>query len=517
MQGGLKMGYNFQRYELHSSNIEPNMESIMKARLLAPTSLTFIGSLILSLVAVYFEPILGRDASLYIENAYIYVNEGAATLLTRFSWPWISALIGLTHEVTGLPMIASGYIWVFLFTAGTCAVLVRCVELLRSDAGYWAMLVVLTMPAFNEYRYQIVRDHGFWFFSSCVLLSMMLFESSRQWRYCLIGLICVLLAAIFRLEAVFMFVSMALAIGWAERGKVTMHPKVAVLCVVLAMLAMAGTLFALHTYSELVRVDYYLSLIDPQHLNARVHDLADTFAQTTLHETARDDALLVLIFGFSMVILYKLALMMGPFVVAFVAAQRKGIISEYFCRHTFATASAFIYFLILLMFFLQERFMVDRYIVLLNILVTPSVVLLLLRLWSVHRKIAIAVVVISVLVGLSNVVSLSSKRTHYLDAAEWIESNVPETAKIYFYDERIGFYSGRGVHREELGSRDTLDRSLDRYDYFFVDLALNDPMVQARLKSGALIYRGGFDNGDNRALIILAKPGANQEPVQPSP
>ena len=87
------MGYNFQRYELHSSNIEPNMESIMKARLLAPTTLTFIGSLILSLVAVYFEPILGRDASLYIENAYIYVNEGAATLLTRFSWPWISALM----------------------------------------------------------------------------------------------------------------------------------------------------------------------------------------------------------------------------------------------------------------------------------------------------------------------------------------------------------------------------------------------------------------------------------------
>src|SRR5690606_40184644 len=98
----------------------------------------------------------------------------------EFSWPWFSALIGLTHQFTGLALITSAYVWIFLFTAGTCALLVRCTELIRPDAGYYAVLAVLTMPAYNEYRHQILREPGIWFCSALALLCMTRFMQGQD-------------------------------------------------------------------------------------------------------------------------------------------------------------------------------------------------------------------------------------------------------------------------------------------------------------------------------------------------
>src|SRR5690606_1527353 len=84
------------------------------ARLLGPARLALVGSLLLSWLAVYFEPVLGRGASFSVDNARVYLEPGLEALLAEFSWPWSSALIGLPHQFTGLALITSAYVWIFL-------------------------------------------------------------------------------------------------------------------------------------------------------------------------------------------------------------------------------------------------------------------------------------------------------------------------------------------------------------------------------------------------------------------
>src|SRR5690554_1028114 len=130
------------------------------ARLLGPARLAFVGSLLLSWLAVYFEPVLGRDASFYVDNARVYLEQGMEALLAEFSWPWFSALIGLTHQFTGLALITSAYVWIFLFTAGTCALLVRCTELISPMRVITAFWPVLRCPAINGIAIRYCGDPG---------------------------------------------------------------------------------------------------------------------------------------------------------------------------------------------------------------------------------------------------------------------------------------------------------------------------------------------------------------------
>ncbi|MDX9688393.1 hypothetical protein, partial [Halopseudomonas formosensis] len=98
----------------------------------------------------------------------------------------------------------------------------------------------------------------------------------------------------------------------------------------------------------------------------------------------------------------------------------------------------------------------------------------------------------------------------------YIKDNVEQDEKVFFYDPRISFYSDMGYRKPEFDSAGALDEGFAGFTYFLVDLPVEHPLVQERLTSGTLQHLASFDNGDNRALIILGKPSANEEAVQPS-
>lgn len=473
---------------------------------LTPVRVAFFGSLILSLVALSFEPVLGRDAAFYVDNARIFFEQGAGSLLEQFSWPWLSALIGVTHKATGLSLIASAYAWIFLFTAGTCVLLVRCVEQVRPEAGYWAVLVVLTMPAYNDYRHQIIREPGFWFFSSFVLLCMIFFEQCRQWRYLAMAIAGVLFAAIFRLEAAFMLVSIGLALIWMQRCYLISRCRGSLVSIALTCGAVIMCIVLLNAYADMVRVKYYLSMIDASRLLASLNLLAEDFRQAALHDYSYHHAVPILLSGMFMTIVFTALAMMGPSVVPFVAAGHEAL--SLFARQcSFIVISLLIYLLVLMVFFIQERFMINRYISFLHILLTPFIAVAFAQFWERHRRIALVVVVTAIIIGVANVVSTSSKRTHYFDAAQWVKIHVDSEARIFFYDPRIGFYADLGYDRTELSSSEALEQHFEQYDVFLVDLPLEHPLVQEKLGTGDLVHLASFDNGDGRRLIVLGKRG----------
>lgn len=472
---------------------------------LTPMRGAFVGSLILSMVALSFEPVIGRDAAFYVDNARIFLEQGAGSLLVQFSWPWFSALIGVTHQLTGLSLIASGYVWVFLFTAGTCAVLVRCVEMMQPKAGYWAVLVVLAIPAYNEYRDQIFREPGFWFFSSIALLCMIVFEQRRRWRDLGVAVVAVLCAAAFRLEATFMLVSIALTLIWVQRQYLINHYRGGLISVALTLLILISCGVILRAYADMVRVDYYLGMIAIDSLFSELQSVAADLRQGVLHSHSHGHAVPVILFGFFMTILFSALAAMGPFVVSFLMGMnREGVVKADY-QYVFILISLLLYLAILMVFFIQERFIIDRYISFLHILLTPSIALSAWHLQSRYLALGRVILAIALIAGVANVISTSSKRTHYLDAAQWAKTHLASDARVYFYEPRLSFYSGRGYNRTDMSSSEALEQQLEQFDYFFVDLPLDDLIVQEKLASGDLEYLGSFDNGDDRQLIILGK------------
>jgi len=84
---------------------------------LGPVRLTFLASLVLSAIAVQFNPIIGKDTAFYFDAASTFNEHGLRAAVELFNWPWLSVLFGLTQSLTGLPWELIGRLWTALFMA----------------------------------------------------------------------------------------------------------------------------------------------------------------------------------------------------------------------------------------------------------------------------------------------------------------------------------------------------------------------------------------------------------------
>ncbi len=138
-------------------------------RRISPVQIAFLGSLLLSLIAIAGTLTLAKDAARYLYVSQQIVEQGPRVAFDLFSWPWFSLLLAATQRLSGLPLELTAYLWCAFLMAGTCALLVAITQRYVIDSGYWACLVVLSIPAFNHLRYDIIREFGFWFFCTLAL------------------------------------------------------------------------------------------------------------------------------------------------------------------------------------------------------------------------------------------------------------------------------------------------------------------------------------------------------------
>ena len=101
-----------------------------------PVWLAFLGSVLLSLIAVMGTATVGRDAALYIDIAQQVTEQGPNVAWAAFDWPWFSFLLAGTHTVLRLPLELSAYLWCGLFFAGTSA-LMLAIAARRTSGSSW--------------------------------------------------------------------------------------------------------------------------------------------------------------------------------------------------------------------------------------------------------------------------------------------------------------------------------------------------------------------------------------------
>lgn len=150
--------------------------------------------------------------------------------------------------------------------AGTCALLVDCVQQRLPTAGYWAVLVVLAMPSFNTFRSDIIRELGFWFFSTLALWLALAWWTHGGWLRALAIQLAVIAAALFRLEAImlsgaltfWLLPGLGCRAGWLRLLQLNALP---LLCGILALGVLAGM-----SGASQGRVGHYLMLLDPRQI-----------------------------------------------------------------------------------------------------------------------------------------------------------------------------------------------------------------------------------------------------------
>ena len=183
----------------------------------SPVGLTFTASLLLSLIA-WLDSTVNRDGMLYVKAATAFGEGGFSAAKDVFNWPFLPVAMGVVSQISGLSPETAGYVLNAFFMAGACALMVAGIESRQREIAWAACLTVLALPGLNEYRNELLREFGCWFF---VMLSLWLAQrwSNRpRWTGAFVVQAALGAAALFRPEALALFPAL-IAWQWFEAPK----------------------------------------------------------------------------------------------------------------------------------------------------------------------------------------------------------------------------------------------------------------------------------------------------------
>lgn len=421
---------------------------------MSPASAAFLGSVILSVIALTYEISLNRDGMLYVETAGALLEEGLHGALEHFDWLFLPMLLAGISTAIGLGIESTGHLLCSLLLAGTCALMVRCSERIFPATGWAACIVVLGLPAFNTYRDHIIREFGLWFFAvlACALAlrwARVPGRANAVWPAVALGA-----AAAFRVEAIVLLPAL---LYWQFRSapQLAASRRVLMLSAVPACLvAVAAVLLATGVVSIEGRLAAYAHAANPLESAARFGASAERLAAAVLNQYSRDSAWYVLLAGLLAMIPVKFLSMMGVFVVPLVYALVRYPMREAVRRWGIFAGFFLTYVAVLAVFIADKFFVTGRYVSFLNLLAVPLTAAGLALMMERFRRARVALVTIGIVSMLANVVSLSPGKIQYENAGAWIQAQQMEHARIYVESRRVAYHAGFG-YRYPAVDRDT--------------------------------------------------------------
>ena len=467
-----------------------------------PVWLAFVGSALLSLIAVLGTATVGRDAALYIDIAQQVTEYGPNVAWATFDWPWFSFLLAATHSILHLPLELSAYLWCALFFAGTSALMVDCVRQRSAQVTGWACLVVLAMPAVNAFRNDIIRECGFWFFCTLTLWLALHWQARGGWLRAAFIHLAIVAAALFRLEALLLVPALAL---WQlpnlwSSGRRMQFAQFSLLPV-LGLLAISATGVLMSA-----RVMLYLDMIAPHSVFASFQMLCDQFANSLINKYSQDEAGRIIFFGILATMTISFVKLMGPFAVPFILRRNWGVLGVYWRDYRPFAWAALLYLVVLVLFFIKQQFMNTRYLSFLNLLFVPALAMGLAAFVREFPRWGRWLVVLCLLVMLSNVISTGAGKTHYVQAGRRLSAHVEPGAKTYFEDGRISYYAGRGYVIPVLTAEEAMSAAhAGDYQYFLIEAKGDEPWLNEWLVAHKLRIIEHFANRKGATVVVIGR------------
>ena len=482
------------------------MTSYPLSKRYSAVQVAFFGSLLLSLLALLNNSVINRDGIVYVETARIFLQDGLPATFKSFNWPFLSILMALVSRLTGMGLEQAGHVLNALFMAGTCALIVASAERRMPEAAWAVCLVVLTLPAYNQYRDEILREYGCWFFMTLSFWFALEWAESPRWRNAFAVQLALAAAVLFRPEAIVFFAIFPLwqlfstAKGEKWRCAFTIGFLPLLGFSVLLVLFFSGKLDSGHRlYGELSRMSLTRFDAKAQALSA------------ALIPYARDQARIVLFLGSIAMTPLKFVRQLGIFIVPLLYLFRFTGFRSALSRMPLFAWAFLAHLIVLSVFVVDMQFLAGRYVAVLSLLATPFIGLGCWQLTQHFPRWKNILLAFCILLMVSNVVSLNPGHNHFRQAGAWLAANTTESSGVYIEGSRTAYYAGwrtgTTVHLPE--DRSSLSAGQQKkYDLFVLEVPRRDKGIDAWLASNDLREVVRFRNARNDSVLI-AKRNAN--------
>ncbi|MCP5267988.1 MAG: hypothetical protein H6943_03000 [Zoogloeaceae bacterium] len=476
---------------------------------LTPVLVAFAGSLILSFVA-WLGSGINRDGMLYINTAQAFLEGGFTAAKASFAWPFLSIGIAIISRLTGLGLEHAGYLLNAFFMAGTCALMIACIERRTPELAWWSCLIVLALPGLNEYRNELLREYGCWFFIMLAFWLALRWAERPSWFTALPPQLALSAAALFRPEALALFPAL---IAWqlfaAPRGE--RWQRVAMLGIlpllggsVLLMLFLGGQLGA----GNRLAVDF--GRLNVARFDAKAQALA-----AALIDYAQNQARTILLFGSLALIPIKLinkfGLFLAPLAFLFVARELRTSAT----RYPLFIWGIGAHLLVLAVFVTDLQFLAGRYVGLILLFSTPFVAAGMALIAARYHRLRWLLLVLTIAIMLANVISLGQGKTHFVDAGHWLSSNAQESSRVYIDSGRTAYHAGwRKIPvQRERNNRSEIEKpeTQARFDLFVLEVSRKDAPIDDWLASSGLRIVKRFDHPNRDAVLVVQPTTATEQ------
>lgn len=495
---------------------------LLRKEWVAPVRLAFFGSILLSLIAVLGEATVGKDAAFYLDIARQTVEQGPEIATQRFNWPWFVYLLAYTHKASGIPLELLAYLWCGLFLAGACALLTDCVRRVRPELAYWACLVVLAVPAYNALRGDILREYGFWFGTALTLWLAMRWQARGGWLLANAIHGAILLAVLFRLEAVLLFAALFSWRLFHLRGRDNWLRLAQLAALPVLGLLLGGTVLLSSDVLSQQRVAYYLSLLNPEGIASAFERKSDLLAEALFAKYMTEQAgviLLIMLVGTVALFYFMLC---GPLAAVFLHRSGWQALADFWRDWKLFALSALAYVAVLLVFLLHQDFINSRYASYLHLLSVPLLSLAIMSFCQRFPRLGKALVALLVIQMLANVISTGAKKTHYVEAGHWLAEHVEAPADmnfpavdIYFEDGRIAYYAGFGypIRPEDYDQAKAMSSDEQgKFRYLVIEAKADEPWLQEWLAEHDRVVLAEFANRKRKTVLVIGHAEAQSSP-----
>jgi hypothetical protein len=470
---------------------------------LSPVTFAFVASAVLSILAIATGN-LNRDGMLYVEAARAFMNGGLSAAVSVFGWPFLSILMGVLAKLTGLPPDWCGHFLNILFMGGACALLVAIIRRNDPQLAWLAAVVVLTLPGLNDYRNELIREYGCWFFMLLAFWLARGWPEKPDWPRSFAIQIALLLAALFRPEALVFYPCIVL---WQHfQTAPEQRWKASIMLGTLPAIGLFALLLAYFSgaLGESSRLAYEINRFN---FFAEFDRTATAMSQA-FNRYAREDAEsahVILFFGSLAVIPWKFIGKLGIFLIPFLIFVAAPGRFERCRRHSLLLWALGGYLLILSIFVLQQQFVSGRYIGLLLIFTTPFVAYGLHDLLQRFPRSKLPLFALCAVIALANVVSLKPGKMHFAQAGQWLASEYEDGPRVYLESARTAHYAGwkfssrpKPVHRDRLLDR---IRNAD-YDLVVLEVSRKEPDISDWIATAGLLEIRRFVDRNGDAIVI---------------
>ncbi|MBA6413846.1 hypothetical protein H2508_12060 [Parahaliea sp. F7430] len=414
--------------------------------------LIVFASLVLSLWLIYIDPIINRDAILYLRAAEAYLRDGLLASQQLYGRPSLSILIAEVHRFSGLSLSHAGLVLTSAFYALLCAGFVATIATLGGDRRVQtiAAIIILSHPIINDYRSSIMRDPAYWACMIMALRGLLLYAQQPRLGRQLSWYAWVIAATLFRFEGAFFALLAPLALLLpSSRNR---WQDVIRLALPVFIVAAAGLALLLNHESSrgsglslFPAINSYVQQL--LNLPSRFDKLASHTADTVLVFSAKEDANWAAVAALCGILLLNLC---RAFTWPWLAVLIWGHMRQAWQRiqpseRGIINAHIIIGLLYLALFTLSKHFMLERYASIVSLFLLLYLAFMLSALWQYAAGRAGRIIALLLMIGMTGDVLHNGdyKKAFIEDATRWIRQQTPESATLMSNNMYIAYFSER--------------------------------------------------------------------------